>query len=256
MSIVNLYRQDNQPFAQIPNSVIRDPRITPNAFRLLAYLMSHQDGYQLNYDQIERQTTLGRYAINTSAKQLEELGWLRVERPKVNGQFASKTWTVLNPTIVDESSAGHSTMEQPHMGQSTDIRTTLNKENKELRTQQLRTNGEIKSDFERFWEIYPRKQSKPAALKAFIKAIKETNIEMIIDGALAYANDPNREPGFTKLPATWLNNECWDDAPLPSKQAPPIRQQQQNTARENFLNASTPNEQKQIEATNDWDFFK
>ena len=252
MSIINLYRQDNQPFAQIPNAAIRDPRITPNAFRLLAYLMSHQDGYQVNYEQIERQTTLGRYAINQAAKQLAELGWIVVDRPKNNGQFAAKTWTVLNPTTVGHSTVGDSTVGDSTMEQPTDIRRTNIKEYKELRTPQLRTNTE--KDFERFWSIYPRKQSKPAAMKAFIKATKTVDVETIIENAKRYALDPNREPGFTKLPATWLNNECWGDEPLPSKQTPPARQQQQNIARENFLNAST--QQPQIETITDWDFFK
>jgi hypothetical protein len=256
MSIINLYRQDKQPFAQIPNAAIRDPRISPNAFRLLAYLMSHQDGYELNYEQIERQTTLGRYAINQASKQLVELGWIAVDRPKVNGQFAAKTWTVLDPTSVDDSTAGHSTVGDSTMEQPTDIRRTLNKENKELRTQQLRTNSA--NDFELFWEIYPRKQSKPAAQKAFIKALKSADSETIIQGAKLYAHDPNREPGFTKLAATWLNNECWDDEQLPSKQQAPQRQQQQEQARQDFLNASTPQvfEQQQIENITDWDFFK
>jgi predicted transcriptional regulator len=86
--VYKIYRHDSQPFAQVPNSAIRDPEISPNAFRLLAYLMSHKEGYELTYGQIERQTTLGRYAINEAIKVLTEKGWLRTERTKKdNGQF-------------------------------------------------------------------------------------------------------------------------------------------------------------------------
>jgi hypothetical protein len=128
MSIISLYRKDQQPFAQIPNSVIRDPNISPNAFRLLAYLMSHRDGYELNYEQIEVQTTLGRYAINAAAKQLIELGWLEVNRPTINGRFACKQWVILNP-LANESTADDSTMEYSQVGQSADnIRTSIIKE--------------------------------------------------------------------------------------------------------------------------------
>jgi len=213
MGIINLYRQDDQPFAQIPNAAIRDPNITPNAFRLLAYLMSHRDGYEINYEQIERQTTLGRYAINHAANSLIELGWLAVDRPKINGQFVSKSWTILNPLNSNESTAGDSTMEQPHMGQSTDIRRTLNKEHQVIKNTNQTLN--VQNEFEQFWQIYPRKQGKADALKAFVTC--QVAVDVIIAGAIRYRNDPNRLAAFTKMPATWLRAGCWDDEPLPER---------------------------------------
>lgn len=122
--VYKIYRHDSQPFAQVPNSAIRDPEISPNAFRLLAYLMSHKEGYELTYGQIERQTTLGRYAINEAIKVLSDKGWLRTERTKKdNGQFGPTSFHILDPeavdSVADDSSVGHSTMEQP-----TDIKNT------------------------------------------------------------------------------------------------------------------------------------
>ena len=64
--VQKIYRLDDQPFAQIPRQAIRDRRINQNGFRLLAYLMSHQHGYELTYGQIERETGLGRWAINAA----------------------------------------------------------------------------------------------------------------------------------------------------------------------------------------------
>jgi hypothetical protein len=29
---------------------------------------------------------------------------------------------------------------------------------------------------------------------------------------LAYRSDPKRDPDFTKYPATWLNNDSWENA--------------------------------------------
>jgi hypothetical protein len=122
--VYKIYRHDSQPFAQVPNSAIRDPEISPNAFRLLAYLMSHKEGYELTYGQIERQTTLGRYAINEAIKVLTDKGWLRTERTKKdNGQFGPTSFHILDPEgidpVADDSSVGHSTLEQP-----TDIKKT------------------------------------------------------------------------------------------------------------------------------------
>ena len=122
--VYKIYRHDSQPFAQVPNSAIRDPEISPNAFRLLAYLMSHKEGYELTYGQIERQTTLGRYAINEAIKVLTDKGWLRTERTKkTNGQFGPTSFHILDPesvdSVADDSTAGDSTLDQP-----TDIKNT------------------------------------------------------------------------------------------------------------------------------------
>jgi hypothetical protein len=67
---------------------------------------------------------------------------------------------------------------------------------------------------------YPRKESKGAAEKAYTKARTKTTAEELIAGAIRYAQDPNREAQFTKLPATWLNAGCWEDGPLPPRTQP------------------------------------
>jgi predicted transcriptional regulator len=135
--VYKIYRHDSQPFAQVPNSAIRDPEISPNAFRLLAYLMSHKEGYELTYGQIERQTTLGRYAINEAIKVLTDKGWLRTERTKKdNGQFGPTSFHILDPesvdSVADDSSVGHSTVEQP-----TDIKKTNYLEKTKSKEKQL-----------------------------------------------------------------------------------------------------------------------
>jgi hypothetical protein len=215
MSIAKLYRRDNQPFAVIPNEAIRDPRISPNAFRLLAYIMSHQDGYEVTYDQIERQTTLGRWAINQAIHQLTDLGWLEVARPKLsNGQFGAKTWTVLNP---NSTTVGHSTVEQPHMVQSTD-----NKKNTSIEEQEIKESNYAQNEFERqfkdFYTVYPRKVAKGAAVSAFRKALKNESFDTILAGVIRFANDPNKpSKEFLPYPATWLNSWGWENEPYPER---------------------------------------
>jgi hypothetical protein len=74
------------------------------------------------------------------------------------------------------------------------------------------------SDFESFWENYPKKVDKGAAIRAFRKAIRNLDPALVIDGAKAYAEDPNLpEKQFIKNPATWLNAEAWNNGPLPKR---------------------------------------
>jgi hypothetical protein len=72
-------------------------------------------------------------------------------------------------------------------------------------------------EFTDFWAIYPRKTAKRTAWAAWLKAIQRADPATIRLGARGYADDPNRDPAFTKYPATWLNGDCWDDDPLPKK---------------------------------------
>ena len=69
--------------------------------------------------------------------------------------------------------------------------------------------------FEEFWKAYPKKADKAAAKKAWEKAALSVGAETLIDAAIRYRNDPNREDGFTKNAATWLNAGSWENDPLP-----------------------------------------
>jgi hypothetical protein len=64
---------------------------------------------------------------------------------------------------------------------------------------------------------YPRKEARAAAERAYTKARKTATAEQLVAGAIRYAQDPNREAQYTKLPATWLNSGCWEDGPLPAR---------------------------------------
>jgi len=204
--VYKIYRHDSQPFAQVPNSAIRDPEISPNAFRLLAYLMSHKEGYELTYGQIERQTTLGRYAINEAIKILGKKGWLKTERTKKdNGQFGPTSFHILNPdqpgevnSIAADSTADDSTMEQP-----TDIKNTNLIENTKTKEKHLES-------FDEFWNLYPKKVAKADALKAWIKATKKKPTDELLKLTKAYAEGKLPEPTYIPYPASWLNKELYE----------------------------------------------
>ena len=208
--VYKIYRHDSQPFAQVPNSAIRDPEISPNAFRLLAYLMSHKEGYELTYGQIERQTTLGRYAINEAIRVLTAKGWLRTERTKKdNGQFGPTSFHILDPdqpvevdSVADDSSVGDSTMEQP-----TDIKNTNYLENTKTKEKHL-------EGFDEFWKLYPKKIAKADALKAWNKATKRKTADELLKLTKVYAEGKLPEDKYIPYPASWLNKELYESVEI------------------------------------------
>lgn len=74
--------------------------------------------------------------------------------------------------------------------------------------------------FVEFWGAYPLRKAKPAAFTAWKNAIgRGADPDHVIAAAKSYRDDPRRKPDFTAHPATWLNNERYDDQPA---SAPPV----------------------------------
>ena len=76
------------------------------------------------------------------------------------------------------------------------------------------------ADFRAFWDAYPRRHGKGAAHAAFLKAKKRAKVTAIIAGAESLRDDPNLPADKTKvpMPSTWLNQDRWEDDPLPEAQ--------------------------------------
>ena len=75
--------------------------------------------------------------------------------------------------------------------------------------------------FDEFWKAFPKKAGKPAALKAWQKAVKKTEPGKIIAAAKVYARSETVQRGFIKHAQGWLNDERFNDADLQPVQAVP-----------------------------------
>lgn len=77
-------------------------------------------------------------------------------------------------------------------------------------------NSSDSPDFEAFWKAYPRKQGKGNARTAFKKAkAKGVSLEKLIQAIEQQKRSKQWKTNggqFIPLPATWLNQERWDDS--------------------------------------------
>ncbi len=65
-----------------------------------------------------------------------------------------------------------------------------------------------------FWPLCPRKKGKGAARRAWAKAVKTVEPDQIIDAMRQFRRECiGKEPEFICHPATWLNQERWEDEP-------------------------------------------
>lgn len=71
----------------------------------------------------------------------------------------------------------------------------------------------VRDHFIDFWKLYPRKVAKPAALRAWKQATRKSSPDAIMAGLGGWivAWDERNQPEFIPHPATWLNQERWND---------------------------------------------
>jgi len=206
-------------FTMVPNSLIRNDELPPMAKMLLIYLLSHKIGYQILDEQIMRESGLGRAALRTARKQLEELGFIELVRVRhadmsLGGyryelQDARGWFSTVAQSTVEGYTVAHSTVANPPDNRRLKPKKTTVKKTKTKNT------GD--PDFDLFWSVYPKKDDKPVAKRSFEKALTRASLEVIIAGAERYRDDLNREQAFTKNASTWLNADAWDNGPLPAR---------------------------------------
>ncbi len=84
------------------------------------------------------------------------------------------------------------------------------------------------ASFDAWWEVYPRKVGKRTARAAYDRARRRATTEMILDGAVRYRDDPNREKPYTAHPTTWLNRDGWQDEPCQPRNTRPNKAEERD----------------------------
>lgn len=96
-----------------------------------------------------------------------------------------------------------------------------------------------------FWDVFPNKVGKPAAGKAFVKAIKRVDRETMMAGLDRYVNKTDDRPWCN--PSTWLNQDRWADMPATvGRQQPQRRQSEMNLYLDQFITETERRENEQV----------
>lgn len=75
--------------------------------------------------------------------------------------------------------------------------------------------------FDEFWQLWPRREGKANAVKAWQKATKKISESDLVQKARAYVTGPTvPQTQFVPHAATWLNGERWNDEPEPVRHNP------------------------------------
>lgn len=76
--------------------------------------------------------------------------------------------------------------------------------------------------FDRFWAAYPHKVGKADARKAFSKALTRVDVNVMAEALRRYVAKTDDRPWCN--PATWLNQDRWNDQPAEASRGSPRRE--------------------------------
>lgn len=98
--------------------------------------------------------------------------------------------------------------------------TIAKEENKASKEEQL----SLQADFDFFWKIYPKKQGKKEAYKAYTKARKKAGRDELLEALREVKTKDwcNRELQYVPHASTWLNQERWNDEVQEQKKIDPL----------------------------------
>jgi len=211
----------------------------------------HQDdGFQWwksTFEEFAEEIGISVDRIKRKMKSLEGNGWLISKIDNESKWDRTKSYRPNDNTPQKNVSAGHAQSAESHyrtsgsaLSNSAESHFLLSTEEVEeelkkktpARTKRAVSLGVASETFEEWYAAYPVHKSWGAAEKAYAKALVEvakdrrvkdgemTAAELLLVAAKSHADDPNRDPRFTKHPATWLNQKCWLDERLPAATAP------------------------------------
>jgi hypothetical protein len=212
-------------FVQIPNEWVRDARLSRRSRGLLAEIMSHRVGWHISISSLQSAGVEGRDAIRSSLAELLETGYLtRAQTRGEAGRFNEVEYDLSEPVTADGKpvSGGFTGSGSPDSGSAargeSDTKNTISKEHDPSENENTKSIVQatpaqvLESEFAEWWKVYPRKQAKPDALKAFKAARKTTDLDTLTRGAQAYALlNLGGDRSKVKMPAGWLRSERWAD---------------------------------------------
>lgn len=173
---------------------------------------------------LELFTGLSRQGIDKARNTLKQLGFIEYKSNgtkatayKINLLYNDSLQTSLQVSLQDSSQVvGKEVAEQlPNSWQNSG---TLNKE-KESKLKESKSNNIsaklLENQFNALWDIYPRKERKNDAFKAYSKAIKKgvehTTIQNGLQSYIEYVKANQTETKYIKQGGTWFSQECWND---------------------------------------------
>jgi hypothetical protein len=140
---------------------------------------------------------------------LEEHGYLRRERARVDGKLGKCIYVITDSLNCEKPNVENPHVENPRVDNQAQLNT------KELNTKELNTKRLYLTEFEKLWELYPKKQGRKNAEASYLRARKEgvpyEDVEQGINAYVEYIKATNTQSRYIKHGSTFFNQRAWQD---------------------------------------------
>jgi hypothetical protein len=215
-------RQESKPYTTISNYALQNCRDL-EALGVWCYLQSKPENWTLNPVQLMRHFNLGKNKVYDILNRLIRSNLLVRDREiGSNGQVIKFNYTVLNgDKFYNYQEDSPMTSQDVHPLPDLPELAEPELVNRDITNKRLITNKRVLKNiscptnverFPEFWNLYPRKQKRKEALKAWAKVKPEDVDRILADLQLRKEKDVQwQDSQYIPLPASYLNGERWND---------------------------------------------
>jgi hypothetical protein len=162
-------------------------------------------------------STLARYAnasersVKRDIQELVELGELKVELQNAPTHHQYKTnlyWITIGSGVTDSSSGVTDWVSRGDSSGKSGV-TPVGTQNINITIKEPSIET-LKNDFDKFWNLYPKKVARADAVKAWNKAVKRKTADELLKLTRVYSEGNLPEDKYIPYPASWLNKELYE----------------------------------------------
>lgn len=226
------FRQDKlRDFTVIRNSIFKDYTLSAKAKGVACQLLSLPPTWDYSVKGLVTLFNDGEASIRSALTELEDAGYLHREQNRAGGKFGKSVYVISDVLKPEKPCVENPLAENPSAENHAQLNTKVSN------TEELNTKELYLSEFEKLWNIYPKKQGKENARKSYIKARKGgASYEDIEQGLLSYIRyikAKQTEQQYIKMGSTFFSQKAWEDDWSVTTNAKPkdfieLWQQQQN----------------------------
>ena len=199
----------------IQSFMIKDLKLKGNELLIYAaiygFSQAENQAFTGGLQYLAEWTNSTKQGVIKNLKSLIEKGFILKDEKYINGvKFCEYHVTKFNG-VLNKVEQGIKQSLTPPIKHSLPNNIDINKQDNNINN----NNEQIEQEFNNLWEMYPKKQGKANALKAYIKARKGgaeyQTILVGLNNYITHIQADKVEYKYIKQGSTWFNQQCWQD---------------------------------------------
>ena len=206
MAVLRKEKKNN--FTIIDNAIFKDHTLSMKAKGLLCQMLSLPDGWEWSVEGLTRLSTDGISAVRSALDELETAGYFRRQQIRKDNKIAGVEYIISETKMCENLISENLILENLTSENLPQLNTN------ELNTDSLRTK-ELQAEFDKLWDLYPKKQGKRQAFGHYERARKSgttyEEVEQGINAYIHYLKVTQTGQQFIKMGSTFFSQRAWQD---------------------------------------------